>query len=152
MVTVRVERTIAADPTSTALLLAAPAALDMVPGLRRIGTVDGLVRAEAAFPTVTAVVLVRAQPPKRLPTSFVSHFAVTSPTAAHRDLPDLEGTLKLEYAGQPGGEVSTRAVLELAPAETPAASPSATAVDLAALAREFLDNLARAAELRSHAA
>lgn len=152
MVSVRVERTIAADPTSTALLLAAPSALDMVPGLRRLGTVDGLVRAEASFPTMTTVVLVRAEPPKRLPTSFVTHFAVTSPAADHGQLPDVDGTLKLEYAGVPGSEVSTRAVLELAPAANAPADSSATPVDLEALAREFLANLARAAEQRSHAA
>ena len=141
----RVSLEIAADPTSTALLLAGPSAMDMWPGLRRVGTVEGLVRAEAPISTETADVLVRAEPPRRLPTSFVTHFAFTATEADQAAVPDSDGTLTLQYS-EKGGEVSTHAVLELTP------RGAGSLGQIHQLAEGFLDNLRTAAELRSTAA
>ena len=141
----RVTREIAADPTSTALLLAGPSAMDMWPGLRRIGTVDGLVRAEAPVSTQTADVLVRAEPPRRLPTSFVTNFAFTATEANQAEVPDADGTLTLQYSER-DGEVSTHAVLELTP------RGDGTLNVIHQLAEGFLENLRTAAELRATAA
>lgn len=142
----RVVRRIGADPTSTALLLAGPAAMELWPGVRLVGEVGGrsLVEAElAAGPTPTAA-SVRALPPRRTPTAFVTRFAFTGP-----GLPMTEGTLTLAYA--PGdGAPSTSAALTL-----DSAGLDSSRVDgstLTAMAEGFLANLARAAESRSRAA
>lgn len=141
----RVTREIAADPTSTALLLAGPSAMDMWPGLRRIGTVDGLVRALAPVTDQTADVLVRAAPPRRLPTSFVTTFAFTATSENEVAVPDADGTLTLQYSER-HGEVSTHAVLELIPRGDGNLNP------IQQLAEGFLDNLGTAAERRATAA
>lgn len=147
----RVVRRIGADPTSTALLLAGPAALELWPGVRRVGEVGGraLVEAEleprdeaAPVPTAAAV---RALPPRRTPTSFVTRFAWSGP-----GLPVTEGTLTLAYAPGADGAPSTHAALTL-----DSAGVVGSRVDegtLTAMAEGFLDNLARAAESRNRAA
>ena len=148
----RVVRRIGADPTSTALLLAGPAAMELWPGVRRVGEVGGraLVEAEIAaareeserVPTAASV---RALPPQRTPTAFVTRFAWTGP-----GLPGTEGTLTLAYAPGADGAPSTHAALTL---DSDGLEDSR--VDrgtLQAMAEGFLANLARAAESRNRAA
>jgi len=151
-----VERHVRADPTGTALLLSGPAALELWPGVRRVGELGGrvLVEADVAGPTeltpeatsaltappaVTAA-SVLARPPRRTATAFVSSFGWTGP-----DLPGTEGRLTLSYA--PGdGVPSTRAELVL---EAEGLEASRLDADvLTAMAVGFLANLAGAAESR----
>lgn len=148
----RVVRRIGADPTSTALLLAGPAALELWPGVRRISEVAGRALVEAELGTgrdqsgqVPTAASVRALPPRRTPTSFVTRFAWSGP-----DLPVTDGTLTLAYAAGTDGTPSTSAVLELN--STGLAGSRLDAGALVAMAEGFLVNLARAAESRSRAA
>lgn len=139
----RVVRRIAADPTSTALLLAGPAAVELWPGVRRVAEVGGrtLVESDPGTAPVTAA-SVKADPPRRTPTAYVSRFEWSGP-----GLPSATGTLTLAYAPSPDGTLGTHAALELD------CSPSADShVDVQALAEAFLVNLARAAEQRARAA
>lgn len=145
----RVARRISAEPTSTALLLAGPAALELWPGVRRIGEVGGRVLVEAELadgpadaPTAASV---RAHPPRRTPTSFVTRFTWTGP-----GLPVTEGTLTLSYGAGADGAPATQAELTLD--STGLSSSRLDEAGLAAMAGGFLDNLARAAESRSRAA
>lgn len=143
---IRVDRQIAADPTSTALLLAGPAALDLWPGVRRVGAVDGRVLVEADIPeqrrSTAATVLV--EPPRRTPTSFVTRFEWAGPS-----LPRTRGELTLTYAPGPDGP-STTALLVLDSDDL--AGSAVTAATLHALSDTFLDNLRQLAESRSRAA
>jgi hypothetical protein len=148
----RVVRRIGADPTSTALLLAGPAALELWPGVRRLGEAGGraLVEAELGVvrehsPRVPTAASVRALPPQRTPTSFVTRFAWTGP-----GLPVTEGTLTLAYAPGAEGAPSTHAALTLDSDGLEDSRLDAAA--LAAMAEGFLANLARAAESRNRAA
>jgi hypothetical protein len=147
----RVARSIGADPTSTALLLAGPTALELWPGVRRLGDVGGraLVEAEIApsheEPAPPTAASVRALPPRRTPTSFVTRFAWTGP-----GLPVTEGTLTLAYARGAADAPTTSAVLELDSVGVAASRLDAAA--LVTMADGFLANLARAAEARSSAA
>lgn len=145
----RVVRRISAEPTSTALLLAGPTALELWPGVRRVGEVGGRVLVEAALAgsptdTVTAA-SVRAHPPRRTPTSFVTRFTWSGP-----GLPVTEGTLTLAYAPGHDGTPSTHAALTLD--SSGLATSRLDAAGLTAMAEGFLHNLARAAESRSRAA
>lgn len=145
-----VRRQIAADPTSTALLLSAPTAIDLWPGARRVAQVEGRVVVEASLPGESsaperAAACVRALPPKRTPTSYVTCFDWSG-----SGLPATRGELTLAYSATPDGEVATEAVLVL---ESRGFEPSGlTAGQLEVMARGFLSNLASAAELRSRAA
>lgn len=145
----RVVRRISAEPTSTALLLAGPAALELWPGVRRLGEVGGRVLVEAALGGGGADVLtaasVRAHPPRRTPTSFVTRFTWTGP-----GLPVTHGTLTLTYAPGADGTPTTHAALTLD--STGLDVSRVDAAGLVAMAEGFLDNLARAAESRSRAA
>lgn len=137
---IEAHRRIVADPASTALLLAGPTALELWPGVRRVGEVGGRVLVEvSAVPTATAA-SVTARPPRRTPTAFVTRFAWTGP-----DLPVTEGVLTLTYA--PGeGSPTTRARLVL-----DSEGLSASRLDepaLTGMAEQFLVNLAHAAEAR----
>ncbi|MBC7375041.1 MAG: hypothetical protein H7323_13720 [Frankiales bacterium] len=136
---IEAHRRIQADPASTALLLAGPSALELWPGVRRVGEVGGRVLIEVAGPAPTAA-SVTARPPRRTPTAFVSRFAWTGP-----GLPGTEGVLTLTYA-QGAGAPTTRAELVL-DSEGLAASQLDEAA-LAGMAEQFLVNLARAAEAR----
>lgn len=148
----RVVRRIGADPTSTALLLAGPTAMELWPGVRRVGEVGGRVLVEAELdvaraegehaPTAASVL---ARPPQRTPTSFVTRFAWSGP-----GLPVTEGTLTLAYVPGPDGSPLTHAVLELD--STGLAESRVDGASLTAMAEGFLSNLARAAESRSRAA
>ncbi len=139
----RVVRRIAADPTSTALLLAGPAAVELWPGVRRIAEVAGRTLVEAEQGSGAASV--RAEPPRRTPTAYVSTFEWTGP-----GLPPANGTLTLAYAPAADGTLATHAALEL---DVPGLAGSRLdEPGLRALAAEFLDNLGRAAEQRSRAA
>lgn len=146
-VTITVDRVIAADPTSTALLLAGPTALDLWPGVTRLapGLVSACVPSLAAHP---AEVHVRALPPRRLPTSYVTRFAFAGPS-----LPSTDGAVTLAYAACAGVPVATSATLSLT--FTPSGGPgerSRVAAAFRAMALGFLDNLAAAAEARADAA
>ena len=141
----RAARRIAADPTSTALLLAGPTAMDLWPGVRRVGDTGGRVLVEAALDEAARTsAAVRALPPQRTPTAFVTRFEWAGP-----DLPLTAGELTLGYA--PGAEgPATSASLVLT--STGVAASRLTACALQAMAESFLDNLAAAAEQRSSAA
>lgn len=152
-VTTRAACRIAADPTSTALLLAGPAAMDLWPGVRRVGDLDGRVLVEATWDhlaDLTGVASgptsarVRALPPRRTPTSFVTRFAWSGP-----GLPVTDGELVLGYA--PGSQgPATAATLTLT--STGVVGSRLAARDLQEMAEGFLANLALAAQDRSHAA
>jgi hypothetical protein len=143
--TTRAARRINADPTSTALLLAGPAALELWPGVRRVGESAGraVVATElTGWPTSATV---RALPPQRTPTAFVTRFEWVG-----AGLPVTTGELTLGYAPGVDGTPSTSAQLTLH-----SDSVVGSRVDPAALqhlADGFLANLAQAAESRSHAA
>ena len=148
----RAVRRIGADPTSTALLLAGPGALELWPGVRRVGEAGGRVLVEAELSLardesdrVPTAATVRALPPRRTPTSFVTRFAWTGP-----GLPVTEGTLTLAYAPGADGTPSTHAALVLD--STGLAESRVDSRTLSAMAEGFLAHLARAAETRSRAA
>lgn len=142
----RADRSIAADPTSTALLLAGPTALELWPGVRLVGTVADRVLVEADIPEqrLSTAATVRAQAPRRTPTSFVTRFAWAGPS-----LPGTSGELTLTYAAG-SDRPSTVAVLTL---DSDGVDDSALSGDaLQMLADGFLENLARLAESRNGAA
>lgn len=142
----RVTRRIAADPTSTALLLAGPTAFELWPGVRRVADVNGRMVVETELPEQrTAAASVRALPPRRTPTSYVSRFEWSGP-----GLPETSAELTLAYAPGADGELSTHAALVLDSSGFDQAVLDTRA--LALMAEGFLANLARAAEMRSHAA
>lgn len=138
-------RTISADPTSTALLLAGPTALELWPGVRRVGSVGGLALVETELPSEprTTAATVRALPPRRTPTSYVTRFAFSGP-----DLPSTSGVLTLAYGY--GDAPCTDAELVLVSDDLP--HSSLDALTLRRQAEQFLANLAEAAEQRSRAA
>ena len=137
----RVVRQIAADPTSTALLLAGPTAVDLWPGVRRVGEAGGRVLVEADIrPDRATAATVRALPPRRTPTSYVTTFEWAGPS-----LPTTTGRLTLAYDG---GATTAVLTLDSQDLDESAVGPEA----LKEMAASFLDNLARAAEDRSRAA
>jgi len=148
----RVTRRIHADPTSTALLLAGPTAPDLWPGVRREGESGGrlLVEAEVALSRSEAerrptVATVRALPPRRTPTAYVTRFGWDGP-----ELPGTTGQLTLAYTPTREGSPVTHAVLTLD--STGLDGSRLDQLALATMADGFLANLARAAEARSRAA
>jgi hypothetical protein len=142
----RVTRRIAADPTSTALLLAGPTAFELWPGVRRVAAVSGRMVVETELsPDRRAAASVRALPPQRTPTSYVTRFEWAGP-----GLPATHGELTLGYAPTGEGEVGTHAALVLDSSGFEGSALSSRALEV--MAAGFLANLARAAELRSHAA
>jgi hypothetical protein len=143
-VRIRADRRISADPTSTALLLAGPAAVDLWPGVRRVGAVDGRLLVEAELPQqrVSTAATVLVEPPRRTPTSFVTEFEWVGPA-----LPRTSGVLTLTYAAGGDGP-TTAASLVLVSDDAGALSEPV----LQRLAAAFLDNLRELAESRSHAA
>ena len=149
----RVTRRISADPTSTALLLAGPAAVELWPGVRRVGEAGGRALVEAALPVQTqrgpravpqTAATVRALPPRRTPTSFVTRFEWAGP-----GLPPTTGELTLAYLAG-GATPATAASLSLDSADVEGSRLDQAA--LTEMAEGFLANLAVAAERRSTAA
>lgn len=137
----RTARRIAAHPTSTALLLAAPTAFALWPGIRLVAQVAGRAMVETDLPpALPTAATVRALPPRRTPTAYVCRFEWTGP-----DLPATTGTLTLGYAA---GATEATLVLD----STELTSSVLDAGVLADMAAGFLLNLARAAESRSRAA
>jgi hypothetical protein len=86
-----------------------------------------------------------ALPPQRTPSAYVTRFEWIGP-----GLPATTGELVLAYAPTASGEVWTHAALVLVSSIEQASA--LTCHDFEAMATAFLANLARAAELRSHAA
>jgi hypothetical protein len=140
----RITRRISADPTSTALLLAGPAAVELWPGLRRVGESAGRVDVEAELDGVPMSATVRARPPKRTPTSYVTQFDFVG-----SGVPRTAGQLTMAYAPGSSGP-ATLAVLTLERDADPVGAIDG--VLLERMAARFLDNLAHAAEDRSRAA
>jgi hypothetical protein len=128
MATVRVERLIEADPTSVALLLAGPPEF---------------------WPD--AGVAVRARPPRRTPTAYVTTFEFSGD-----GVPTTTGVLTLTYEPRGRGECATSALLRLdwstRAGEGRWVNRVVAARALGDLAEGFLANLAAAAEERSRAA
>lgn len=139
MSSIRVRRRIAADPTSVALLLADPTAVELWPRLTRDPEA-------AALPGVLSIEVggaageLRVLPPSRTPTAFILRFDFDAGPAAVDEPLRVEGRLELS-AQAAGAAPATDAILELR-----------TARDLRADAAEFLAQVAAAAERRSHAA
>jgi hypothetical protein len=140
----RVTRRISADPTSTALLLAGPTAVDLWPDVRRVGESAGRVLVEAQIGEATVAATVRARPPRRTPTSYVTVFEFVGGA-----VPLTAGELTLTYAPGTSGP-ATWAVLSLDPADDEPGVLAGGRLDR--MAEDFLDNLAHAAEERSRAA
>ena len=141
----RVTRRISADPTSTALLLAAPAAVELWPGVRRVGEAGGRALVEAVLPAEPqTAATVRALPPRRTPTSFVTRFEWAGP-----GLPRTTGELTLAYLAG-GATPATAASLSLDSADVE--DSRVDRATLTEMAEGFLANLAVAAERRSTAA
>lgn len=137
---------IAADPTGTALLLAGQTALDLWPGVTRLGEVgtEPLV-VEAMVPSLrrhAARVSVRARPPRRLPTAYVTTFRF-----AGEGLPATDGAVTLTRSWD-APHAATSAVLTL----TWDGSDARVTAAFRAMGEAFLANLAAAAEERSSAA
>jgi hypothetical protein len=152
-----ISRRIAADPASAVLLLAAPAAAGLWPGVELESAQPGdHINVHVTLPADAAALVgipqpiaaaIRAEPPQRTPTSFLMRFSFTA-----AGVPDTTGTLTLTYAAAEEGEASaTVARLTFAVSAEPFATPEFLGM-LEASARTFLDNLAAAAEDRSRAA
>jgi len=142
----RVTQIIVADPTSTALLLAGPTAMELWPGLRHVAEVSGRVVVEAhVAQDRAAAASVRALPPKRTPTSYVTRFEWAGP-----GLPACTAELTLSRTTTDTGEQGTLA--ELVVAGSGFEGSVLDHVTLRRMAAGFLSNLARAAELRNRAA
>ncbi len=150
VVRTRVVRRIAADPTSAALLLAGPAALELWPGVRHVGAAGDRALVEAELPgggngSTTTAAAVRARPPLRTATSYLTRFGWSGP-----GLPATDGSLTLSYAPCPAGSVATYATLVLY--STDLVGSRLDELRLRRMAVAFLANLAWAAESRSRAA
>lgn len=104
MTTVTATRTIPADPASTALLLAGPSALEFWPGITRVDGLVSPVSAEAVLAgSSNRRLVVRADPPQRTPTAYVTAFRVEAD-----GLPSASGCLRVTrqgWVGDPSGEV-----------------------------------------------
>jgi hypothetical protein len=154
---INVERRIAADPASAVLLLTSPASAELWPGVALESAEPGdhiklrvvLPPDAAAFVGIAQPITadVRAEPPQRTPTSFVTRFSFVAPM-----VPNTSGTLTLTYTHADDTDGSaTIARLVFAVASEPFATPEfLTALERSA--KTFLDHLAAAAEERSHAA
>lgn len=148
MATITVDRVIAADPTSTALLLAGPSAVDLWPGVTRVARVPGRVVVDAEVPSIARTrVVVRALPPRRQPTSYVTRFGF-----AGDPLPATDGAVTLAYETSDVVPVATRAAVTLTWTDGGGAEHVRVTAAFRAMADGFLANLAAAAESRSDAA
>lgn len=138
MTTLRAERRIAADPTSVALLLAGPTAVDLWPGSRRDGETDGRLRVQADVPEQGVHdIFVTIDPPQRTPVAFVCRFVAEQPALGLQ----VGGELTLAYEGRDATIASI--VLEIS---TPLPSSPEKLAIASDRAETFLGNLARVAE------
>lgn len=138
MTTLRAARRIAADPTSVALLLAGPTAVDLWPGSHREGETDGRLRVEADIPQQGVHdVLVTIDPPQRTPVAFVCRFLAEQEALGLR----VDGELTLAYEGRDATHASI--VLDISAARPSTPQKLAIATERA---ETFLGNLARVAE------
>jgi hypothetical protein len=144
MTTVTATRTIPSDPASTALLLAGPSALSFWPG---VGHVDGVLSplsANTAIAGSARRLVVRAEPPRRTPTAYVTSFRVEA-----EGLPTASGVLRITRHGWVG-EVVTDASPDPHAARASVRLELSTDVDYDAGVEEaitqsanlFLDNVA----------
>ena len=138
MTTLRAECRIAADPTSVALLLAGPTAVDLWPGSHRDGETDGRLRVQADVPERgVREIFVTIDPPLRTPVAFVCRFIAEQPMLGLH----VGGELTLAYEGRDATLASI--VLEISTALPSSPERLAIATDRA---ETFLGNLARVAE------
>lgn len=166
-VNVTARRTIAADPTSTALLLASPSAAEIFPEATVEETHEGLEvafrvpevavrRPEPAAGTSEEPVAVRRtlrmRPPHRTPTAYVLHGELRD-----EGRPTIEGVLTLEYAQEQHRDDQPRsctaATLEtfFVP-DAAVGDPAALRQLLESMCASALERLAALAEERSRAA
>ena len=157
MPSIEVERRIAADPTSAVLLLAAPVAAELWPGVAVEAAESGdHIRLTVEPPPGKPIeqpttALVRALPPQRTPTAYVIQFSFCVP-----GLPSTDGELNLGLRGT-GAPSAAMLLMSATVARSSSSSddPAVTDAFVAMLedsAEAFLDNLAAAAENRSRAA
>jgi hypothetical protein len=123
---ISVTRTIAADPTSTALLVAGPTAAE-----------------QWSHPAAS----LRVQTPWRTPTDYVSRVVISTP-----GLPDVSGLLTLGYVPSIDGLSRTAASLRLDYAAVPGADATAIATEIREIADNLLATLTTLAEERASAA
>lgn len=178
VLTVDVEREVAADAHGVALLLGGTSAADFWPGLVRVDPVpvprsplsrgarrrasSGVlvsavlpapVSGEPAVTPVATTLLLRARPPRREPGgTFTLELSLVEPVGGG-DTPVLQGQLRVIPVGGPG-VLRTRAELRLTWTLPPAvaAGGEAIAPHWRGAAERFVANLATAAESRAAAA
>jgi len=157
MSTVTATRIVPADPASTALLLAGPAALDFWPGVIRVQGVTSPVQVHASLAGDEARrIIIRSQPPRRTPTAYVTEFSADPdglPTATCRLRVTRQGWLSdlgsdLAAGFDPAAGV-TAVRFEL---HTDIDYDALLEQEIAAAAERFLDNIAAFAESRAGAA
>lgn len=138
---IELQRDVAADPASVALLLAGPGAAAAWPGVKSIQSVGEPMQVCAEVPgrgPLRAVVFTQA--PVRTPTAFVFGFTVSA-----TGLPGFRGRLLIGHSFDTGGVSGSRLQLSL---DYEGDSPER----LHDLAEGFLKNLCEIAEGRSRAA
>ncbi len=134
---VEADRSIAADPTSVALLLNGPAAGELWPGVVEVDSSSARLALRARVPgrgTVDARVTVT--PVRSMPTSYGATFTIESDA-----LPPMPGRLNLSYESPGSARRTTRAVIVI---DYRGPYPER----LRRLAQRYLDNVAAAAETR----
>jgi hypothetical protein len=97
MTKVTATRTIPSDPASTALLLAGPSALGFWPGVQHVDGLLSPLSAQAAIAGSARRLVVRAEPPRRTPTAYVTSFRVEA-----EGLPTASGELRITRHGWVG--------------------------------------------------
>lgn len=144
MTTVTATRTIPSDPASTALLLSGPSALAFWPGVQQVDGLLSPLSAETAIAGSARHLVVRAEPPRRTPTAYVTSFRVEA-----EGLPSASGELRITRHGWVG-DVATDASPDSYAAVASVRLEISTVVDYdatveAAIAQgagAFLDNVA----------
>jgi len=97
--TIRSSRHIPSDPTSTALLLSGPTALDLWPRLQRVHDAPGRYAAMGAVGEgALGPVLVRSDLPRRTATAYVTRFSVEG-----EQVPQAAGELRVRGSWANGG-------------------------------------------------
>ena len=148
MTTVTATRVVPGDPASTALLLSGPSALEFWPGISRV---EGLISPVSAVATLAGDahrrVVVRAQPPQRTPTAYVTTFSVDAD-----GLPSASGFLRVtrqDWAGTPTVPEQKAADAVVGPAaaiqlelRSDVDYDAGVEQEIVAAAQEFLDNIA----------